>query len=390
MSIDTIFLDYQASTPLDTSVYLAMQPYLTEYYANPHSSDHILGWQSQQAIESARHSIANAINADTDEIIFTSGATESNNLAIKGLMKYLKKQGKTTIITSAIEHKCVISSFEYLSNEGFDVIELPATHDGFILPERLESVMTESVGLVSVMLVNNEIGTIQAVEELAYISHKYNAIFHTDAAQAPVFMNLDVRKYDVDLLSLSSHKVYGPKGVGALFIKRDKKQFMEPIMHGGGQEGGIRSGTLPTPLCVGFGKAVEFMASTYDQNYSKLSTLSETFLVELSNVVPEISVNGATINRHPGNLNIRFHGFDSKDLLQFLQPKIAASTGSACSTGVEEPSYVLTAIGLSLQEASESVRFSFGLDQNNDLMREAARFIGDKIKERNSIMNGNT
>lgn len=388
MSIDTIFLDYQASTPLNASAYLAMQPYLTEYYANPHSSDHILGWQSQQAVESARHKIAASINCDDDEVIFTSGATESNNLAIKGLVRHLKAQHKTTVITSSIEHKCVIESFEYLKSQGFDVIELPVTNEGLIAPETLESLMSESVGLVSLMLVNNEIGTVQNIEQLASISHKSEAIFHTDAAQAPVFIDIDVLSNNVDLLSLSSHKLYGPKGIGSLFIKREIKQFMEPIMHGGGQEGGIRSGTLPTALCVGFGEAIELISNTVEDNHRKLSALSGAFLKQLVSIVPEISVNGSRNQRHPGNLNIRFPGFDSRDLLQYLQPRIAASTGSACSTGVEEPSYVLTAIGLSLEEASECIRFSFGIDQDENVIIEAAKFIGQKIRARDSIMDG--
>jgi len=386
MDIETIYLDYQASTPLHKAVFASMQPYFTEYFANPHSNDHILGWQSQQAIQVARQKIAAAINADADEILFTSGATEANNLAIKGLKRSLQSLGKIKIITSAIEHKCVLSCFEYLEEEGFNIIKLQPTPDGIILPDMLRESMDNDVGLVSIMLVNNEIGTIQPIKELAKITHDFNAFFHTDAAQAPVFMPIDVEEMNVDLLSLSGHKVYGPKGVGALYINRERRKFLEPIIHGGGQEDGLRSGTLPTALCVGFGEAIELMNNQFDFNNRTLKNLSNIFITELRKELPDISINGSLDERHPGNLNIRFPGFEAKDLLQSLQPKIAASTGSACSTGIEAPSYVLSAIGMSLDKASECVRFSFGIDQNSEIIIEAARFISSKISQRQSLI----
>lgn len=389
--MDTIFLDYQASTPLDPQVFAVMEPFFTTHHANPHSSDHILGWQSQQAIQEARIKVAQLLAVDSDEVVFTSGATESNNLAIKGLKKSLQASGKTTIVTSAIEHKCVLECCDYLEGEGFEVIRLQPTAEGIILPEMLEQAMNDSVGLVSIMLVNNEIGTIQPVRRLAAIAHEFGSLFHTDAAQAPLFHKVhpyaetlnDAYDDAFDLVSLSAHKIYGPKGIGALFVRREVKPLLEPIMHGGGQEAGLRSGTLPTGLCVGFGAAAEKLTlNGLDNNREHLQSLSQVFLSELETLVPDISVNGHRVLRHPGNLNVRFPGFDARDLLQALQPYIAASTGSACSTGVEEPSYVLTALGLSLKEASESVRFSFGVDQGQRVVLEAARFVGNTVVQR--------
>jgi len=384
--MDTVFLDYQASTPLRKAVLDVMLPYLTTFYANPHSTDHILGWQSQQALQSARTQVANAIKADPDEIVFTSGATEANNLAIQGLKRSMQSTGKTTIVTSAIEHKCVLSCCEYLAEEGFTVVELQPNSAGIIEPSSLQSIDHGNIGLVSIMLVNNEIGTIQPIKELAEIAHSMGAIFHTDAAQAPVFLPIDVQDNDVDLLSLSGHKIYGPKGVGALFIKREIRSLLNPIMHGGGQEDGLRSGTLPTALCVGFGEALQLITEDIEKNRNTLVELSTEFFNRLSAKLPDIVINGSSSERHPGNLNIRFPGFDARDLLQSLQPLVAASTGSACSTGTEEPSYVLTALGLSMTEASECVRFSFGVDQDKDAITEIASFIGDHVCQRRALI----
>lgn len=381
----TIFLDFQSSTPLHEKSMEMMLPYATEKFANPHSNDHVLGWEAQQAVQSARKKIADNIGADDDEIIFTSGATEANNLAIKGLERFLKLCGKTKIVTSSVEHKCVLASLEFLKEEGFDIVYLQPNNDGIILPETLQSAMDDAVGLVSIMLVNNEIGTIQRISELCAIAHKGGALFHTDAAQAPIFMSIDVNQLDVDLLSLSSHKIYGPKGIGALFIRRDIKRNITPIIHGGGQEDGLRSGTLPTGLCVGFGEALYQISRAVDTNAKKLEMLSSLFLSELKKVIPEIEVNGSLEMRHPGNLNIRFPNFKSQDFLQSLQPKIAASTGSACNSGIEAPSYVLDAIGLSPNAAAECVRFSFGIHQNTEEILKAVIIICNTYKSHKSF-----
>ena len=363
-----------------------MVPYITEKFANPHSNDHILGWEAQQAVQSARRKIANAVGADDDEIIFTSGATEANNLALKGLERFLKSRGKTKIITSSIEHKCVLASLDFLKDGGFDIVYLQPNNDGIILPETLQSAMDDTVGLVSIMLVNNEIGTIQPILELCTIAHQADALFHTDAAQAPVFMSIDVNQLDVDLLSLSSHKIYGPKGIGALFIRRDIKEDITPIIHGGGQEDGLRSGTLPTSLCVGFGEALYQTSRAANANAEKLEMLSSLFLSELKKSIPGIEVNGSLEMRHPGNLNIRFPNFKSQDFLQSLQPKIAASTGSACNSGLETPSYVLDAIGLDLNMAAECIRFSFGINQAPEEIMEAVKIIQTVYKNRDAFL----
>jgi len=385
----TIFLDFQSSTPLHKKAVEMMAPYVTEKFANPHSNDHVLGWESQQAVQSARRKIANAVGADDDEIIFTSGATEANNLAVKGLERFLRSRGKIKIITSSIEHKCVLASLEFLKEGGFDIVCLQPSNDGIILPEILQSAMDDTVGLVSIMLVNNEIGTIQPISELCTIAHQGDALFHTDAAQASVFMNIDVNQLDVDLLSLSSHKIYGPKGIGALFIRRDIKRNITPIIHGWGQEDGLRSGTLPTGLCVGFGEALYQTSRATEANAKKLEMLSSLFLTELKKAIPEIEVNGSLENRHPGNLNIRFPNFKSQDFLQSLQPKIAASTGSACNSGIEAPSYVLDAIGLAPNVAAESIRFSFGVNQAPEEIMEAVKIIHTVYRSRDALKNDN-
>lgn len=372
---NTIFLDYQASTPLHEKAMKLMMPYYDKIFANPHSNDHILGWQSIQAIENARRKIADSIGADRDEIIFTSGATEANNLAIKGLAQFLKTTGKTKILSSATEHKCVLASLRFLEEHGFEVDYLRPNHEGVITKRQLKSALNEKVGLVTIMAVNNEIGTIQPISQLCEIAHSAGALFHTDAAQAPVFMALGVNELDVDMLSLSSHKAYGPKGVGALFVRREIKSRLTPILHGGGQEDGLRSGTLPTPLCVGFGEALFQISANSEVNAKKLKRLKTLFWNELKKVIPEIELNGAASQRHPGNLNVRFPGLKSQDFLQSLQPSIAASTGSACNSGIEAPSYVLDAIGLSSDAAAESIRFSFGLDQSADEIMDAVDII---------------
>lgn len=375
----TIYLDYQASTPLAPTVLEKMTPFLQYSHANPHSNDHIEGWKANKAIEEARFQIAGAINADSDEIVFASGATEANNFAIKGLAQHLKKIGKTKIITSSIEHKCVLACFEHLqTNDGFETIYLPPNSDGIIDPDQLNDAIDETVGLVSIMLVNNEIGTIQPVRELANIAHEYGAIFHTDAAQAPIFLDTDVNVLGADIISFSSHKIYGPKGIGAAYVNRYIKEMLTPLIHGGGQEDGLRSGTLPTALCVGFGAAFAYIALGRENNHQMFKKLSMKFLEELKAKVPDIETNGTIENRHPGNLNIRFPGVKAQDFLQAMQPHICASTGSACNSGIEAPSYVLNEIGLSPEAAAESIRFSIGIDQNEELIKKAAEFIAQK------------
>lgn len=355
-----IYLDYQASTPVDPLVLEDMMPFFRDSFGNPHASEHIFGWESMKAIDNARRMVANAINADHEEVIFTSGATESNNLAILGVVKANMTQRKK-ILVSSIEHKCVLNAASSLIKDGYEIVQLPVNSEGILELNTLKNYLDENVLLVSVMAVNNEIGTIEPIHALSELIHAGGALFHTDAAQALPATQIDVAADNIDFLSLSSHKIYGPKGIGALFISRTVREHIQPIMYGGGQEDGLRSGTLPTPLCVGFGKAAELMKINYAQEAFHLRGLRDKLFESIKEAIPDVQINGPPLNkRHPGNLNLRFPSQDAKSLLQMLQPNIAASTGSACTSGIEEPSYVLREIGLTKEEAQSSIRFSVG------------------------------
>lgn len=380
-TISPIYLDYQATTPVEDRVLDAMMPHFSKQYGNPHSNDHWFGWQSKKAVDTARKSVADFMNSDPDEVIFTSGATEANNIAVLGTLDFLKKSGKSRIIVSSFEHKCVLESAKAAKRQGFEVTFLKPNADGFVTPASLADIIDDRVGFVSVMMVNNEIGTVQPVAELAAIAHSVGALFHTDAAQAGVFLKIDVEKIDVDLLSLSGHKIYGPKGIGILFIKREIQNAVSPLIYGGGQESGFRSGTLPTMLCVGLGKACEIMATDREQNAQHLQKLSSLFWDLISTKHLAAVINGSLTQRHPGNLNIAFTDMDAHSLLQALQPNVAASTGSACTTGTPEPSHVLRAIGLSDDRAEASVRFSFGIHDTEEDIRRAATYITNTLSE---------
>ena len=359
MSAGPVYLDYQATTPTDPRVVTAMQPYWSAVYGNPHSADHTFGWKADAATEAARAEIAQLIGADPDEIVFTSGATEANNLAVLGIAR-ATPPARRRIVISAIEHKCVIAAARAAVEEGFEVVTAPVTPGGIVDIGALAQLLDNRVALVSIMAVNNEIGTIQPIKEIGELCRSLNIIFHSDAAQAANFLQIDVNDISVDLLSLSAHKMYGPKGIGALYVNRNSTIRPKPIIHGGGQEFGLRSGSLPTPLCVGFGEACKIIR---DEKYESISNLGEMrtyFLNSLLKAVPTVIVNGTLANRHPGNLNVRFPGIEAEIILSNLQPNVAASTGSACTSGQPEPSHVLRAIGLSTQEAESSIRFSFG------------------------------
>lgn len=377
----TIYLDFQASTPVRLEVMSAMQPYYSELYGNPHANDHVKGWEANKALEDSRFKIAQAIGADQDEIIFTSGATEANNMILKGLERHLRATGKDTIVVSSIEHKCVLESAAYMKERGLKVKHVRPDSDGIVTKASLKHAMTDRVGLVSVMLVNNEIGTVQPVRELAKIAHEHGAKFHTDAAQAPIFMALDIDELDIDFMSLSSHKVYGPKGVGILYARRVHKDKLQPLMHGGGQESGLRSGTLSTALCVGMSVALELSATQNKANAQKLEQLSQQFWRKLKGNISEIALNGSHVLRHPGNLNILFPRIKASHFLQALQPNVAASTGSACNSGIESPSYVLAEIGLDQQQAASCIRFSFGIEQTPEQISDAADIVCRIYKE---------
>ena len=376
---DSIYLDYQASTPTDARVLEAMLPYFTDSFGNPHSSSHILGWKSADSIESARYEVASLVGALPEEIVFTSGATEANNHAIFGVLAGNQTDRKTILI-SAIEHKCVKEAAYFFARQfGHRIMEVPVLESGLVDRAAFLSLLTDDVVLVSVMAVNNEIGTIQDVAWLAEHAKRVGAIFHCDAAQAPEAIDLDVVELGIDLLSLSAHKIYGPKGVGALYIESSLQNDFLPLVHGGGQQSGLRSGTLPTPLCVGFGVAASIIRKEGIQNRERLQELSFGLLENLRRANVIFSINGDAINRHPGNLNLEFPGIDAESLINMLQPSICASTGSACNSGIIQSSYVLRSIGLSEERASASIRFSVGRFSDEEQLVEAANKIAIAI-----------
>lgn len=363
---NTIYLDHQATTPLDPLVLERMRPYLEDQFGNPHSSEHFMGWQAAKAVETARGEIAAAVNADSDEIFFTSGATESNNLAMLGPARHSKSKARNKIFVSAVEHKCVLTIARSLANDDkFEIVKIPVASDGVVDLNWLEEHLDTSVLLISVMAVNNEIGTIQPIEQVGKLCRQHGVIYHCDAAQAVGVVPLDVEICAIDLMSLSAHKVYGPKGIGALYVRREIQSHIQPILYGGGQENGLRGGTLPTHLCVGAGVAFTLATESTDH----VSTLRNTFIETLKKTGIDFRLNGPPVaQRHPGNANICFIGYVAQDILTALQPSLAASSGSACTSGITEPSYVLREIGLSVEDAEASIRFSFGkFSTSNDV-----------------------
>ena len=374
----TIYLDHQATTPLDGRVLAEMAPHHAESFGNPHSSDHCLGWQAARAVEEAAARVARLIGADPDEICFTSGATESNNMALLGLGRRAAGGGRRRILVSAIEHKCVLASVRALEEQyGFTVEQIPVDRKGHVNLAALEDMLGEDVLVVSVMAVNNEIGTIQDIVTISGHVRRHGAVFHCDAAQAPMGMAMDAVATNSDLLSLSGHKMYGPKGVGIVCIARSLQNRIEPLIYGGDQQGGLRSGTVPVPLCVGMGAASQLLNSKEAQEKcDELRCRRNDFvcrLTELSWPIWPIGPQGEA--RHPGNASICFHGFTAHEILGALQPRLAASTGSACGSGSPEPSHVLRAIGLDVDDAEATVRFSLGFGTTDEDVEQAVVLI---------------
>ncbi|MEN9228241.1 MAG: aminotransferase class V-fold PLP-dependent enzyme [Gloeomargarita sp. HHBFW_bins_205] len=351
-----IYLDYQATTPLDERVWQAMLPYWRERFGNP-ASAHVYGWEAQAAVELAREQVAAALNTTPDSIIFTSGATEANNLAIKGVAAAYHSRGRH-IVTVQTEHRAVLDPCRYLATLGFRVTELPVRPDGLVDLEQLTQALTPDTILVSVMAANNEIGVLQPLAEIGRLCRERGILFHTDAAQAIGKIPLDVEALNVDLLSLTAHKIGGPKGVGALFIRRDRPRVqLVPQLHGGGQEQDFRSGTLAVPLIVGLGAAVQIALAERETEQVRLLAL-RTYLWRELEGLGDVRLNGAWSPRLAGNLNVTFLGVNGAELHKRLQPVVAVSAGSACSTG--RPSHVLLALGLSPTLAASSVRFGLG------------------------------
>lgn len=379
---NTIYLDHQATTPVDPRVFAAMTPYFSESFGNPHSSDHCLGWESSRAVEDAAARVAQLIGADADEIVFTSGATESNNFALLGLGRYAAHGKRRRILLTAIEHKCVLAVGRVLAEHyGFVVESVPVDREGFVNLPALEAKLDEDVLAVAVMAVNNEVGTIQDVEEISRLVRDCGALFHCDAVQAPVAMNVEGIGRQTDILCLSSHKMYGPKGIGVIYIERRLQDRFEPLIYGGGQQNGLRSGTVPVPLCVGMGAASSLLAGdTGEERRANLSRRRDMFVEKLKGLTWPVTLNGpGGQERHPGNANMRFAGFAADEILSALQPRLAASTGSACTSGIPEPSHVLRAIGLNADEAESSIRFSLGFDTTDEDVEEAVGLIDETL-----------
>lgn len=379
-NMKSLYFDFQATTPVADEVLRKMQPYFAESFANPHASDHVLGWKSAAAVENATQQVARLIGADADEIIFTSGATESNNLAILGLARRasMARTSRKRILLSAIEHKCILSVGRVLEEQyGYTVDSIPVDRNGHLISRELERLLGDDVLLVSIMAVNNEIGSIQDIGALSEIIRKSGAVFHCDAAQAPMAIGMEALATHADMVSLSGHKMYGPKGIGALYIRRGLQGDVEPLIYGGGQQNGLRSGTLPTPLCVGMGAAAEYMASfEVLQKRDELRARRDRFLDMLLALPWSAQLYGVDRQiRHPGNISIGFPGFDAQDILWALQPLLAASTGSACTSGIPEPSHVLKAIGLLTKQAESVIRFSLGFETSDQEIDEAVKLI---------------
>ena len=354
------YLDMSSTTPMDPRVLDTMLPFMIGSYGNPHSRTHQFGWESEQIVELARTQVASLIQADAKEIIFTSGATECNNMAIKGAAHFYAKRGKH-IITTQTEHKCVLDSCRSLEQEGFDVTYLPLMHStGLVDMNQLREAIREDTILISIMAVNNETGTLQPLKEIGTLCHERKIIFHTDAAQMLGKLPIDVNDMNIDLMSMSSHKVYGPKGVGALYVRRRNPRIrLEPLFSGGGQERGLRSGTVPHTLCAGFGKACELAQQemSYDQEW--ISYLSHKLQKGIEENIPMVIRNGDPVRNYHGCLNYSFAYVEGESLLMALK-NIAVSSGSACTSASLEPSYVLRALGVDDELAHSSLRFGIG------------------------------
>ncbi len=357
-----VYLDNHATTPLDPRVLAAMRPWWEENFANPHSVEHAMGRAAEEAVEAARAEIAGLIGAEAREIVLTSGATEANNLAIKGAARFARSQGdeRRRVVTLVTEHKCVLESVRDLAEEGFEPVLLPVGPDGLVDLDRLREAVEGGTLLVSVMAVNNEIGVVQDLEAIGRIVKAAGALFHTDAAQAVGRIPLDVEEIGADLLSISGHKIYGPKGVGALYVRRRPRVRLAPLFSGGGQERGLRSGTLPAPLVVGLGEAARVAGIEAMLDAGRTAGQRDRFLEALRAEVPEIRVNGHPERRVAGNLNLTFPGGVDAQALMAAAPEVCVSTGSACSSAAVEPSYVLRAIGIPEAEARATLRIGIG------------------------------
>jgi len=373
-----VYMDYQATTPMDPRVLEAMIPYFTSKYGNPHSRSHSFGWEAEEAVEHARTKIAELIGAEAKEIIFTSGATESNNLAIKGIAKFYGSK-KNHIITVVSEHKCVIDACRHLEQEGFKITYLPVQSNGLIDLEILKQAITDQTMLVSVMAVNNEVGVIQPLKEIGKICREKGVFFHSDIAQGYGKIPIDVNECNIDLASISGHKIYGPKGIGALYVRKKPRIRLVPIFNGGGQERGMRSGTLPTPLIVGLGVAAEIAIKEMAKDAEHVNNLFDRFLSKIQDV-PDVYLNGDKEQRYKGNLNLSFAYVEGESMILAIKD-LAVSSGSACTSSSLEPSYVLRSMGVDEEMAHTSIRFGIGRFTTVEEIDYAVALVKSKINK---------
>ena len=371
-----IYLDNAASTPVHEEVVKEMLPFFTEYYGNP-SSIHRLGRNAHKAVEEARKNIAKLINADPEEVLITSGGTESNNMSLYGIAHTSKKNH---IITSSIEHDAILEPCKRLEKEGFSVTYLPVDHFGLVNPQDLEKEISNNTSLVSIMFVNNEVGTIQPIREIADICQEKGVIFHTDAIQAVGKVPIDVKELKIDLLSIASHKIHGPKGVGALYIRKGVK--IEPFVLGGGQEKGLRSGTENVASIVGFGKACQLAKENFEKNTGHLRSLRDSLVSKIMKEIPHVTLNGHPTKRVPSNAHFTFFGVNGEDLIIKLDENgIAASTGSACSVKVQKASHVLRAMGFNHEQITGSLRLTVGLNNTEEEISKTTDILKQVLQE---------
>ncbi|RSH90188.1 cysteine desulfurase [Saitozyma podzolica] len=383
-----IYLDMQATTPMDPRVLDRMLPFLTEQYGNPHSRTHAYGWEAEGAVDEARQHVADLIGANEKDIVFTSGATESNNMIIKGIAKFHQSKRKH-IITTQTEHKCVLDSCRYLQSQGFEVTYLPVLPNGLVSLSELRAALRPDTSLVSIMAVNNEIGVIQPLKEISETLKswaKENGVpkpyFHTDAAQAVGKIPINVDEMGIDVMSISAHKIYGPKGIGAAYVRRRPRVRLEPLIHGGGQERGLRSGTVPAPLVVGLGEACRIAKREMAADHARVSELSQRLIDGITKNVAEIVRNGDP-KGYPGCVNLSFAYVEGESLLMALKD-IALSSGSACTSASLEPSYVLRALGAAEDMAHSSLRFGIGrftTEAEIDLVVERITQVVTRLRE---------
>jgi cysteine desulfurase len=374
-----IYMDYHATTPVDPRVLDAMLPYFREEFGNAASKSHVFGWHAEEAVEAAREQVAQLIGASAKEIVWTSGATESDNLAVKGAAHFYQSKGKH-LITTRIEHKAVLDSCHALEREGFEVTFLDVGKDGLVDPEAVRKAIRPDTILVSVMLGNNEVGTVQPVEEIGKITRAAGVIFHTDAVQGAGKVPFDVESSNADLVSLSAHKMYGPKGVGALYVRRKPRVRLVPVIDGGGHERGFRSGTLNVPGIVGFGKAAELARLELAEESARLTRLRERLRTGIQAGLDLVTVNGSLEHRLPGNLNMSFAYVEGEALMMAVKD-VAVSSGSACTSASLEPSYVLRAMGITDDLAHSSIRFGLGRFTTEEEVDYVVQLVVQKVKK---------